>query len=234
MTATLADARMIDSAELDARKLRKRGQKLEQKRRERERRAATKLARDIAEAERARLEAISTEHRDEFLAPAVLRGAIMSGEIMLRGPMVRIVAGRPMIGPEFPFAPARSRRAACALRLDWQEVGGGINVPAVDYERAGGHGSGQGACVAMVEQVTTRKRLDDALASLGLLAPAISRTVLDCIPIPVWAVEENARRAAKGLDAMTPDGAVAAISGGLRRLADFYWPPVDNHLTRAT
>lgn len=228
--ATIGDIVTINAeqqADHEARKIRKREQKIEQKRRERERKAAERLARDIAEAEYNRVQAIEIERHDERMAPAVLRGAIVTSDgRMLRGPVIRIVAGRPMIGAEFPFAPERSRRAACMLRLDWQEVGAGLNAGAVDYLRAGGSGSGDGAHTAMGAQIDTRRRLDSALASLGWReAVAVARTVLDCIPIPIWVREENGWRIAKGLDSLGPEEAVQFIAAALRLLADFYWPP---------
>jgi hypothetical protein len=231
MSATLADATIIDAVAVEARKQQKRAKKLEQKRVERERRAAAKLAREIAEFDHAWLDAHEDEKTYEFMATSVLRGAIVTPDgRMLRGPIVRIIAGRPMIGAEFAFAPRRSRRAAVTLRLDWQEVGAGLNVAAVDYLRSGGAGSGSGAGAAMIGQIATRTRLDGALAHLGDAAHAIGRTVLDCIPIPIWANEENARRERKALDPLLPDVAVAYIAAGLARLADYYWPPRDNLL----
>jgi len=226
MSATLADATIIDAAEIEARKRARREKKLVHKRLERERRAAAKLAREIAAAERARLEAIETERAEELLAPAVLRGAIMARGTMLRGPVVRIVAGRPMIGPEFSFAPRRSRQAAACLRMDWQESGAGLNVGAVDYMRSAGIGGTGGAHASMVRQIATRARLDAALAHLGADAPIVSRLVFDCIPIPIWVGEQP--------EPVSPEAAIQIIRRVLARLADFYWPAANPPLHPAT
>lgn len=194
------------------------------------------------------------EANDEHLAPAIMRGAVLSppryapdrvvfngkgngvsvthGEMtdpggrMLIGPRVQIVNGRATRGCPIEASKqftAEQKRAARQLQLDWQDVGAGIGVGAVDYLRSGG-GSGEGGHAAMMEQIAARGRLEGAMAWCGALAPAIARVVLDGVPLSVFVLElppdddGNAR---------TMVFATAWIGLGLDKLSSFYHPPVE-------
>jgi hypothetical protein len=190
------------------------------KRRQRDReRQAARLA---AAAQAARQEAA-----EEKLAPAVMRQTITSTEgYMLTGPRVRIINGRPERCD--PIANARYHEftflrkwAARQFQLDWNDVGCGENVAAVDYLRSGG-GSGAadgwpGGHHAMMEQVKARGRLQGALAALGAFAPGVCRVVLDGVPISAWVLE--------GDPCSTVDEGVKWIALALDRLVLFYDPP---------
>ena len=187
----------------------------------RQRRAAEKEIARIAEAERQRIKADEDERRAEELAPGVLRKPIIANGYMLVGPRIRVINGRAERGPDFAFAPHRCRKAARQLQLDWQDVGSGLTSGAADYLRSG-RGDGDGVHIAMRAQIDARARLDGAMAWLGAFAPMIARVVLDCVPIPVWAVETD----------LMPEGAVAHVVAGLNRLADFYRPAIKPHEIR--
>jgi hypothetical protein len=236
---------VTDPAQTLTRKQRRREQTRQRNQRMRERKR--ERARLAAEEEAARLdaEAAARERRDEMLAPAVLRRPVMSTrepDRMLLGPRVTIVDGRPVrafplgseddplakLGRDSHRIKERHLAAAAQLRLDWEAVGGGLGLGAVDYLRAGGGGEGAGISDAMLAQLGMRARLDGALTHLGAFAPAIARIVLDCIPLSVWLAEENARRLrAHPARRLIQDG-VAWLAVALDRLVTFYWPPNPN------
>lgn len=229
-----------------ARKQRRRalGKARKQRHEERKREAARLAA--IAEAERQEAETKRTERREEKLAPKVLREPIVapalnattwhpSGrpETMLVGPRVKIVDGRPVrafglsaeddpvvkLARENKAITARHTDAARQLQLDWEDVGGGLGLGAVDYLRTGGGGGSGAINEAMLDQAKTRARLDGAMAYLGAFAPVVARVVLDCVPVYVWAAE-----AAKDMVQ-----AVAWLVCALDRLAGFYAPQSASH-----
>lgn len=138
---------------------------------------------------------------------------------MLTGPRVRIVNGRPERCD--PIANARNpefttvrKWAARQFQNDWNDVGAGVNVAAVDYLRSSGGGEG-GGHLALLQQIEGRRRLEGAMAALGAFAAGVCRVVLDCVPISAWAEETNS----------TPAACVAWIALGLDRLVVFYDPP---------
>ncbi len=169
------------------------------------------------------------EQNEERLAPAIMRNAITSpdGHILV-GPRVHIVNGRatrtdPVQHSKSPLITAEHKRAARQLQLDWNEVGAGVGVGAVDYLRSGGGGDGTGGHVAMMGQVGARLRLEAAITHLGAFAPSIARVVLDCIPICAWVCEPDPF----GTIRTIPEG-IAWLASGLSRLAAFYDPPVQS------
>lgn len=187
----------------------------------------------VVEAARIEIELSRQDRLDERFAPAVLRHSIMANGRMIVGPRIEIVGDRPVrvsaVGVDSdPLAKMardskqitdRHIRAATILRADWNEVGSGLNVGAVDYLRSGG-GSGTdqpilGRDGPMLAQIEARCRLDGAMTFLGAFAPAVARVVLDCIPLSVWAAEV----------AKQPGEAVTWIGCALDRLALFYSPP---------
>lgn len=148
---------------------------------------------------------------------------------MLLGARVRIVDGRPVrafgltaeddpvvkLARDSRAITQRHAEAARQLQLDWNDVGGGLGLGAVDYLRTGGGGGGGGLNEAMLAQAETRARLDGAIAHLGAYAPCVARIVLDCVPVYVWAGET-------GKTTLT---AIAWLAAALGRLVTFYWPP---------
>jgi hypothetical protein len=196
----------------DANRLRK------QRQRDRERDAR----RIAAEAEAEFLEA-----RGERLAPAAMRHSVSTaGGAMIIGARVQIVDGR----PERAFAlhtvnnpsellalKPREEQAARQLQNDWNDVGSGINVGAVDYLRGNGGGGIRypDEDKAMLDQIKARGRLDGAMTHLGAFAPSIARVLLDCVPLTIWGPEVG----------KTSEEARAWILAGLNRLIGFYWPP---------
>lgn len=211
------------------------------KQRQRERRAKAAQAAALAEAERLEAEAKDRDRRDEKLAPAVLRAPIMAPalnptswrpdgrpETMLVGSRVQIVDGRPvrafgLTAEDDPVVnlagknnsiTARHTDAARQLQLDWEDVGSGLGLGAVDYLRTGGGGGSGAINQAMLDQAMVRARLDGAMAHVGAFAPVLARVVLDCVPVYVWAAET-------GKD-MTQ--AIAWLVCALDRLVGFYNP----------
>lgn len=195
----------------------------------------------IAEAERLEAETKENERRAEKLAPAVLREPIVAPavkptswrpagrpEMTLLGPRVQIVDGRPVrafcvadgddpiikLARENKAFTQRHTEAARQLQLDWEDVGGGLGLGAVDYLRTGGGGGSGAINQAMLDQALVRVRLDGAMAYLGAFAPAVARIVLDCVPVRVWAEQAG----------KTPPDAAAWLAAALERLAGFYWP----------
>lgn len=221
---------------------RKRRRELGRARKERHTARKREKARLAAMAEAARLESEEkeTERRNERLAPAVLRAPVMAKarkatewhdgrpEVMLVGPRVQIVDGRPVrafsvsdgddpivkLARENKAFTERHTAAARQLQLDWEDVGGGLGLGAVDYLRTGGGGGGGAINEAMLAQAKTRARLDAAMAYLGAFAPSVARVVLDCIPARIWAEETGKTH---------PEAAVW-LALALERLAGFYWP----------
>lgn len=200
-----------------------------QRQRERQREAARLAA--IAQAEK-------QEANDEHLAPSVMRNAVVSKPVkkpdgtvlmeaaMLIGPRVQIVNGRamradPIATTKHPDITDAHRRAARQLQLDWNDVGAGVGVGAVDYLRSGGSGTGEGGHTAMMAQVAARMRLEAATAFLGAFAPSIARVVLDGVPISVWVKEPDPF----GTPERTVAEGVAWIAAALTRLVAYYDPP---------
>lgn len=144
---------------------------------------------------------------------------------MLTGPRVRIINGRPErtnalemeIGLKNPEFTVMRRWAAKEFMLDWDDVGAGVNVAAVDYLRSSGGTGGDGGHRALMEQVQARARLEGAMAMLGAFAPGVCRVVLDRVPISVWVQE--------GEPACTVREGVAWLMLALDRLVLFYDPP---------
>lgn len=231
-----------------ARRQQKREKERLRKRRKRERRARAAQAAAIAEAERLEAEAQDRDRREEKLAPGVLRAPIMAParaatswhdarpETMLVGARVQIVDGRPVrsfglsseddpvtkLARENKSITTRHTDAARQLQLDWEDVGGGLGLGAVDYLRTGGGGGSGAINQAMLDQALVRMRLDGAMAHLGAFAPAVARIVLDCVPVYVWAEQT-------GKD-MTQ--AIAWLVCALDRLAGFYSPEEQHARTR--
>jgi hypothetical protein len=163
----------------------------------------------------------------ECLAPAVMRNAVTAPDgHMLIGPRTTVANGR--VSRADPIAGCKAfteaqRHAARKLQLDYNDVGTGIGVGAVDYLRSGGGGgSGDGGHTAILEQCRARARLEGAMASAGALSHALARVVLDGVPISVWVQEPDPY----GVERDTAAG-VAWIGLGLDRLAAFYNPPVE-------
>lgn len=201
----------------------------ERQRRHRERQTERARLAAIAEAEKLDKIVPAAQRLEHFAAPSGPPSGRRSGSL-LTGPRVAVIDGRavrmmPLECGEDPIvAFARKSKqitelhveAARRLQLDWDEVGTGLNVGAIDYLRVGGGGSGgDGTNMAMMAQVAARLRLEAALTWLGAFAPAMARVVLDNVPINVWAAEEG----------KAPRDAVAWLVAGLDRLLMFYRPP---------
>lgn len=185
------------------------------------------------EARRIEADATRAELIGETLAPAIMREPVIAPDgHMILGARVAIVNGRPVrslpdqIARDPLFAHVRltprQAKAARIFRLDWEEVGAGIGVGAVDYLRSSGSGgNGHGAHQALVIQLSTRARLDAAFATAGAFSHILARIVLDCIPVSVWARETG----------QPIEDAMAWLRGGLDRLANLYTPPVPERKT---
>jgi hypothetical protein len=155
-----------------------------------------------------------------------MRHAITSTEgYMLSGPRVRIINGRPErtnalemeIGLKNPEFTVMRRWAARQFLLNWNDVGAGVNVAAMDYLRSGGGVGGEGGHRALMEQVQARGRLEGAMAFLGAFAPGVCRIVLDGVPISEWVKETE--------PGCTVREGVAWLMLALDRLVLFYDPP---------
>lgn len=171
-------------------------------------------------------EAEMREATAEYLAPAIMRQSITSPDgRMLVGPRVLVTEGKPARSNALEMEIGLTNRdftdamkdAMKKFRLDWSDVGVGINVAAVDYLRSGGGCGGSGGHQAILEQVRARVRLEGAMAHLGAFAPMVCRVVLDCVPISVWVLEGDPIR--------TPPEGVADVLLALARLVSFYDPP---------
>ncbi len=219
---------------------RRRQARRDKERRRRARRAEAARVAAIAEAERIEVEARDREARAEKLAPQVLRKEIVApavkatswhdgrAEAVLVGPRVQIVDGRPVrafglsaeddpvvkLARENKAITDRHTDAARRLQLDWEDVGGGLGLGAVDYLRTGGGGGGGAVNEAMLAQAAMRASLDGAMAHLGAFGPAVARIVLDCVPVYAWAAQVG-----KDMEA-----AIAWLVCALDRLAAFYAP----------
>lgn len=172
--------------------------------------------------------AAQQERLAEDLAPHVLRTPVMAGDVMLLGPRVVIVNGRPMrslphVGGDptanltrnSPLFTERHQQSARQLQQDWSDVGVGCGVGAMDYLRSGGgSGDGVGGHKAMLAQIAARQRLEGALTFLGAFSPGVCRVVLDCIPVNVWAGEIG----------WEVGVAIAWLAKALDRLGLFYFP----------
>lgn len=197
-------------------------------RKQRQRDRQREAARVAAEAQAAR-----TEADNERLSPAVMRDAVtyQDGRVLI-GPRVMITNGRAARAD--PIAGCKSftadqKQAARKIQLDWNDVGAGIGVGAVDYLRSGGGGSGDGGHAAILEQCQARGRLEGAMAFCGAFAPSVARVVLDGVPISSWVLEPGdwpKRRHDDGTPWTYAEG-VAWIGLALTRLASFYLPPVE-------
>ena len=208
----------------------------QRKRRELMKEAARVAA--IADAERRELV-------NEFLAPSVSRAPVMvperrrpssrryveghgviwvDGEVIaparvLKGPRLEIVAGQVerAMPPDLSSLTPDHLRAARRLQADWDAVGTGVGVPAVDWLRVGG-GSARRVDppghAALLAQTQTRASLEAALAHLGAFTPMVAHVILDCVPLGQWAA-----RAGHEMPA-----AVTLMRGALQRLHVFYWP----------
>jgi hypothetical protein len=179
-----------------------------------------------AEARRIEADATRAEHIGETLAPAVMREPVRAPNgHMLLGARVSIVNGRPvrsLLNMATMRITERLARAAKMFRQDWEEVGVGVGVAAVDYLRSGGSGgSGQGGHAAIVAQLAVRTRLEGAFTHVGAFAPSLARVVLDCVPVSVWATETG----------KTQEDAMAWVKASLDRLAGWYFPVVPEHPT---
>lgn len=179
----------------------------------------------LAEVARLEQEAKRKEIADEGVVSAVLRKPIATpcGFVLL-GARVSVEGGK--IARIDPVAALkltdRQRRAARQLQTDWREVGGGLNVRAVDYLRSGGGGDPRGVHLAMRRQIDTRARLDAALTFAGAFAVILARVVLDGIPPAVWAYQEG----------RLAEDAPRWVAAALDRLAAFYWPPREDGPSR--
>ena len=169
--------------------------------------------------------AAATERHDEQITPAVLRATIIdiSGAV-LRGPLVRIVNGRPCratglcddaidrAASNKAMTPARIA-AARLFQADLSEAGGGIIAGAVDYSSAGGGGGdGDGRHAGILAQIKARGRLEGALATMGALGPVVVRVVLDSVSPTSIAKERGCERVA----------VFGFLIAGLDKLAGFY------------
>lgn len=195
----------------------KREKSRDKKRRQRDRRRERARVSAIAEAETLEREMARREILDEAQAPAIMRKPIIAADgTAILGARVEVIDGKPSrIDPVARLKlTERQRRAARQLLADWREVGGGLNVRAVDYLRSGNGGDGQGAHEAMRRQIDTRARLDGAMARLGAYTVLVARVVLDCIPLDVWARQKG----------KTPENAMGWLEAALDRVAAFYWP----------
>lgn len=207
MTPTPIQQAVAFVAASAARREKKRMQK--QRERERQRQRAEMSAKMIAEQQ---------ETLAEHLAPKVLRFPIVDrNNHMIVGPRI-VIEGQRAIRND-PLAniklPAQSKRAARRLLMDWNDVGCGVGVGAMDYLRSGGgSGDGLGGHTAMLAQIEARRSLEGAMTFLGALTPVVSRVVLDGIPAWVYAQET----------ATESDAVIAMLRVALARLALFYWP----------
>lgn len=116
--------------------------------------------------------------------------------------------------------PAQSKRAGRRLLMDWNDVGCGVGVGAVDYLRSGGgSGDGLGGHTAMLAQIDARRSLEGAMTFLGALTPVVSRVVLDGIPTWVYAQEIATEDRPADTELV-----LGMLRIALARLALFYWP----------
>lgn len=124
----------------------------------------------------------------------------------------RIAAGKkPMITEEHV-------KAAAKLAADFDEVGTGIGLGASDYlnKSAGRTAPGSGVSAAkhaaIMEQLSTRARLEAALTYVGGQVDIIVPVVLQGVDVSAWAE-------ARGFSA---DQSVGYLAAALDRLAEFY------------
>ncbi len=187
----------------------------QERKRERDREANRLLA--LAEVERAERDARLREIADEEVVSRALRQPQIVKGRMLVGVRMEVTEGRPARVDVLAALKLteRRKRAGHQLVADWREVGGGVNVAAVDYLRTGGAGEGLGGHAALRRQIDTRQRLDGALAAAGAFAGLLARVLLDGVPLAVWAEEEG----------RTWELARRCIDVALDRVAAWFWPP---------